>query len=106
MRRHHNNKGYRQIQRGRTREWADRMERKLGLKYEIGEKERQHLAKSFTYHPPRDDQIPRYLEIRGLGKALAETIMESCPPCRERSLALTKCEEAIMWANAAIARNE
>lgn len=29
IRRHHNNKGLRQIQRGRTREWAERMEEKM-----------------------------------------------------------------------------
>lgn len=31
---------------------------------------------------------------------------ELCPESRERSLAFTKIDEAVMWANASIARNE
>lgn len=33
-------------------------------------------------------------------------IAEFTPTSREQELALTKLEEAIMWANASIARNE
>lgn len=32
-------------------------------------------------------------------------IKEYCPDCRERSLALTKLEEAFLWAREAITRN-
>lgn len=64
------------------------------------------IEKRFTYHPPRGDQAERYEEIRLLAKGLAYHIVERCPDSRERSLALTKLEEAVMWANAAIARNE
>lgn len=39
------------------------------------------------------------------GKFLAVEIEENCPDSREKSLALTKVEEAVMWANASIARN-
>lgn len=39
--------------------------------------------------------------IRSKAEYLAEIIM-SMPNSRERSLALTKLEEAIMWANKAI----
>lgn len=34
----------------------------------------------------------------------AETMICKIGPCRERSLALTKLDEALMWANAAIAQ--
>jgi hypothetical protein len=37
---------------------------------------------------------------------LAAYISEKCPESREKSLAITKIEEAVMWANASIARNE
>ena len=75
-------------------------------KYPISNEDRERIEKSFTYHPPVEGQAPRYMEIRALGRALAENIIESCPRSRERALALTKVEEAVMWANAAIARNE
>ena len=39
-------------------------------------------------------------------RELAELIEACCPDSREKSLAHTKVEEAAMWANAAIARNE
>ena len=64
------------------------------------------LDKAFTYHPPKENQTPRYEHIRDKGKELATTIVNFTPVSREQSLALTKLEEAIMWANASIARNE
>lgn len=64
------------------------------------------IERNFTYHAPKEDQIGRYREIRDKGKQFAEMIDEFCPESRERSLAFTKIEEAVMWANAAIARNE
>ena len=60
----------------------------------------------FTYHPPRGDQAERYEHLRSLGHGVARQILSFTPPGREQSLALTKLEEAIFWANAAIARNE
>ena len=33
----------------------------------------------------------------------AETMLLKIGPCRERSLALTKLDEALLWANVAIA---
>jgi len=64
------------------------------------------LANRFTYHPPKGDQADRYVAIRERAHDLAEFIDESCPDSREKSLAVTSLEEAVMWANAAIARNE
>ncbi len=37
---------------------------------------------------------------------LAQYVLALTPESREQSLAVTKLEEAMMWANAAIARNE
>ena len=39
------------------------------------------------------------------GKELAYLIDGICPNSREKSLAMTKLEESVMWANASIARN-
>jgi hypothetical protein len=75
-------------------------------KYKVSDDEIRRLDKDFSYHPPKEDQAPRYIEIRDLAKAYAGVLMMNCPPSRERSLALTALEEAVMWANASIARNE
>jgi len=64
------------------------------------------IARNFTYHPPKGNQAIRYEQIRDSGHDLAGIINERCPDSREKSLAMTKLEECVMWANAAIARNE
>lgn len=64
------------------------------------------IEKNFTYHAPKPDQVSRYTEIRQNARLTAELIDRLCPDSREKSLAMTKLEEAVMWANAAIARNE
>ena len=60
----------------------------------------------FTYHPPKDDQPKKYEEIRSIARDYAKVITDLCPDSGERSLALTKLEECVMWANASIARHE
>jgi hypothetical protein len=72
-----------------------------------GKKERRSdIESKFTYHAPKGDQVERYQKIRDAAKELAYTVLELTPPSREQSLFITKLEESIMWANAAIARNE
>jgi hypothetical protein len=66
----------------------------------------EDLANRFTHHAPNLDQIKRYQAIRDNALVTATVINELAPESREKSLALTKLEEAVMWANAAIARNE
>ena len=60
----------------------------------------------FTYHTPHDSQIERYQTIRDMLKDTANKLVLLTPKSREQSLALTKLEEVVFWANAAIARNE
>jgi hypothetical protein len=64
------------------------------------------IENRFTHHPPKGDQATRYVLIRTRGRDLAEIINDLAPDSREKSTALTKLEEAVMWANASIARNE
>ena len=66
----------------------------------------QNTEEIYKYHQPKNDQPERYNAIRTQAKRLAETFVNLCPDSREQSMALTKLEEATMWANAAIARNE
>lgn len=58
----------------------------------------------FTYHKPSGDQPDRYNQIRRMAHDLAIELGHLVPDSREKSLALTKLEEAVMWANAGIAR--
>jgi hypothetical protein len=68
---------------------------------------REDIKKRFTHYPPNGNcQISRYEAIREGGRELAHFIDTECPDSREKALAITKLEEAVMWANAAIARNE
>ena len=64
------------------------------------------LAKNFTYHAPKPGQPERYEIIRSKAYELAAYVDGACPDSREKSIAFTKLEEAVMWANASIARNE
>ena len=50
--------------------------------------------------------MPRYNEIRGLAAAFAVVLSQLTPATREQALALTHLEQAVMYANAAIARGE
>lgn len=77
-----------------------------GPNYPLTPESNIELKIRFTYHEPKGDQPERYIEIRARAKQLATLISKSCPPSRERSLALTKLEESVMWANASIARRE
>jgi hypothetical protein len=74
--------------------------------YKLLEEDLKRLDKDFTYHRPNELQPARYEEIRADGKAFAKMLLMDCPRSRELSVALTKIEEAVFWANAAIARNE
>jgi hypothetical protein len=66
----------------------------------------QDLNNIFTYHAPKDGQAERYVQLREAAKALAQLIVTLTPQSREQSVALTNVQQAVMWANAAIAINE
>ena len=63
------------------------------------------IVNRFSYHAPDADKVKAHEFVRGLCRTLAAELDEELPAGREKSLALTKLEEAMMWANAAIARN-
>ena len=74
--------------------------------YTPSEKDVKNIDNNFVYHPPKDHQIGKYNLIRENAKEFAKFLTILCPASRELSLALTKLEEAVFWANASIARNE
>lgn len=63
----------------------------------------QELGDRFSYHPATDVTGPLHNSVRDAALALALRINELCPESREASLALTSVQDAMMWANAAIA---
>lgn len=68
--------------------------------------EHADILKRFGYHgAPNPQTVKAYEQIRGIARDFAYDIDERCPDCREKSLAMTKLEEVVMWANAAIARH-
>jgi hypothetical protein len=68
--------------------------------------EHSDIQNRFGYHaPPDEETVKAYEDLRGIARNFCYDIDERCPECREKSLAITKLEEVIMWANAAIARH-
>lgn len=74
--------------------------------YTPNERTQKQINNNFVYHKPVDGQTERYIRIRDNARSLAGLMATNCPESRELSVALTKLEESVMWANAAIARNE
>jgi len=63
------------------------------------------IENRFTYHPPQGDQPWRYASIRDKAKEFAYMIRTLCPDSKERTTAIDRIEEAVMWANTSIARH-
>lgn len=66
----------------------------------------EQLESIFTYHAPFGTQQARYVALRTAAKAFAVVVNESCPESREKSLAITRIQEACQMANASIAIHE
>lgn len=65
---------------------------------------KDQIENSFKYHPPQEGQVEKYEWLRDEARKLAHLIDDLCPNGREKSLAITNLEQAVMWANASIAR--
>lgn len=58
----------------------------------------------FTYHIPSSDGVLSMQILRKLERELAHKLVDFVPEGRELSIALTKLEEVMMWANAGVVR--
>lgn len=64
------------------------------------------LAHRFEYHPPSSDEVRvAHERVRGYLLGVAQELDGLLPDGREKSLVFTHLEEAMFWANAAVARN-
>jgi len=54
------------------------------------------LANRFTHHPPKGDQAVRYQQVRAAARELALLVDDLAPDSREKSLAVTHLEDAVM----------
>lgn len=61
---------------------------------------------NMTNHTPSPGAIHVIEALREGFIALTENVEVACPASRERSLAVTNLEQALMWAVASIARNQ
>lgn len=66
----------------------------------------EDLDTRFNFHPATDETRPKHELVRRLLRESAQVLVEKVPPGRELALALTHLEDAMMWANAGIARNQ
>ena len=73
--------------------------------HEIRELHQVKPAGRLTYHAPSEAGIERHAAIAGVVSEAMGTIEDICQDSREKSLAMTKLEEAKFWASAAVARN-
>lgn len=64
------------------------------------------VEKRMSHHPPPDATTGEaHGLLRDLAKAHAKAVMDLLPAGREKSVVMTHLEDALMWANAAVARN-
>ena len=63
------------------------------------------ISNRFAFHPATtEEKKAEHGSVRALCWDVAEEFDRKLPAGREKSLAITKLEEAMFWANAAIAR--
>lgn len=71
------------------------------------DKERiDQVRNHFLYNEPTKDQLTKFQLFRESAFHLVCLFERYCPESREKSLAFTNLEQAVMWAKVAIERNE
>lgn len=61
-------------------------------------------AYNLTNHKPTAEGIRKIEALRSAAIAMSAAIIDLCPPGRDQAMALTKNEEMLFHANAAVAR--
>lgn len=63
------------------------------------------IDRRIEHHAPTPAAVAAHQGMRAAARNFLYAIQEHAPDSREAALAVTKAEEALMWSNAAIARN-
>lgn len=64
----------------------------------------EDLDKDFAFHPPKTEDIKAaHEDIRVAARRFMDIVNNLVPDGREKALARTKIQEAMMWANKGIA---
>ncbi len=67
----------------------------------------EDIENRFAFHAATtQEKRDEHTSVRAAHRDLALKVWADVPDGREKSLALTKLEEAMFWSNAAIARNK
>jgi hypothetical protein len=74
------------------------------IHYIPSSEEIEAIRNRFTYHPPSAEQRARYETIREYAHEFALQLLALVPPGEQRDVALVRLEEAVMHANAGVAR--
>lgn len=65
----------------------------------------EQINHDFNHHPPSAGRALLHSDVRGLVRDLMHELEDKLPDGREKAVVKTKLEEAMFWANAAIARS-
>jgi hypothetical protein len=63
------------------------------------------LGELFRYHPPTEEQLPKYAAINQAAKNFAEIVLANCPRGADFSRVIHLIQDARMTANRSIALN-
>lgn len=64
------------------------------------------IAHRFAFHSATtEEKRDKHTSVRQQCRQLADSLNEVLPDGREKAVVMTKLEEVMFWANAAIARN-
>lgn len=64
------------------------------------------MLKTFAYHKPSPTGLAAIQALREAFSIVSDAITTTCPPSRERSVALTELETAAMWAIKSVVFND
>lgn len=64
------------------------------------------IDKPYAYHKPSPKAQKAITELREMFSTVEETLKRVCPQSRQLSMAITKNEEAAMWAIKAVVFND